>query len=233
MQFLPVNTFRVNIFTFVSNDFGIMKIIDTGKSRIIIAPVSPADHIGDLTPADRDYLAGVGSQRRREEGATWRSLVRGESGDVDISYDDTGAPVVCGGKWPYVGISHAGGYVAVIFSFERCAIDMENTERDFSRASSRYISRAEMNIPGSDDPLFPAAVWCAKETLYKYSGLKGLDLAGDLRISGVDFDEGEIGGAVLLPDGRWENHNMGMFFYEGLLIVFLEGSHNLGLAIKE
>ena len=212
---------RLPIFAFIR--IHTMKTIDTRKSRIIIVPAPWAVQESYLTHVDGEYLENMRSPQRRAEGAAWRAAVRMEAGeDVTISYNDAGAPVVSGGKWTHIGVSHTGGFAAVIFSNSRCAIDMESSGRDFSRASARFISPAEQVIPGSDDPLFNAALWCAKETLYKYSGRRELDLLEDLAVSGVDFSEGEIGGAIRRPDGQWENHTLGLFFHESLLVVFLE-----------
>ena len=198
-----------------------MKTLDTGKSRIIIVPVPWQKQDDYLVPEDREYLATLRFPRRREEGEAWRAAVRMEAGkDVTISYNQVGAPVISDGRWTHIGVSHAGGFAAIIFSNSRCAIDMESPARDFSRASTRFISPAEREIPGSDDPLFSAALWCAKETLYKFSGREELDLLEDITVSGVDFAEGEVGGAIRLPHGQWENHSMGLFFHESLLVVF-------------
>lgn len=199
-----------------------MKTIDTQNNRIVIVPVPWKGQEERLTQPDRDSLATLGSPRRRAEGAAWRAAVRMEAGEeAAISYNEIGAPVISGGKWAHIGVSHAGGFAAVIFSNSRCAIDIESTERDFSRVSGRFISPAERDIPGSGDPLFSVAVWCAKECLYKFSGRKELDLLEDLAVSGVDFAEGEIGGAIRRPDRQWDNHTLGVFFHEGLLVAFL------------
>ena len=48
----------------------------------------------------------------------------------------------------------------------------------------------------ADDPLLPAAVWCAKETLYKYAGRRELDLLRDLRITEADLAAGCLAGRI-------------------------------------
>ena len=47
-----------------------------------------------------------------------------------------------------------------------------------------------------EDPLLPAAVWCAKEALYKYARRPGLDLLHDLRVEAVDFAAGTVVGRI-------------------------------------
>ena len=53
---------------------------------------------------------------------------------------------------------------------------------------------AELALSG--DPLLPAAVWCAKEALYKYARCPGLDLLHDLRVEAVDFAAGIVVGRI-------------------------------------
>lgn len=108
---------------------------------------------------------------RRREYLTWRAVVRRELGaDVRIAYDAAGAPVV-DRDGVYVGVSHCRGRVAVCLSDVPCAVDIEPETRDFSRAALRYMSPSEQALSG--DPLLPAAVWCAKEALYKYARRPG------------------------------------------------------------
>ena len=138
-----------------------------------------------------DELAEAGRfvrEGRRREYLTWRAVVRRELGaDVRIAYDAAGDGV-------YVGVSHCRGRVAVCLSDVPCAVDIEPEARDFSRAAPRYMSPSELALSG--DPLLPAAVWCAKETLYKYARRPGLDLLHDLRVEAVDFAAGTVVGRI-------------------------------------
>ena len=94
----------------------------------------------------------------------------------------------------YVGFSHCRERVSVCLSDVPCAVDIEPEARDFSRAAPRYMSPSELALSG--DPLLPAAVWCAKETLYKYARRPGLDLLHDLRVEAVDFAAGTVVGRI-------------------------------------
>ena len=156
-----------------------------GKALFIEPPMDEAGVAGWVTS---DELAEAGRfvrEGRRREYLTWRAVVRRELGaDVRIAYDAAGAPVV-DRDGVYVGVSHCRGRVAVCLSDVPCAVDIEPETRDFSRAAPRYMSPSELALSG--DPLLPAAVWCAKEALYKYARRPGLDLLHDLRVEAVDF----------------------------------------------
>ena len=158
-----------------------------GKALFIEPPMDEAGVAGWVTS---DELAEAGRfvrEGRRREYLTWRAVVRRELGaDVRIAYDAAGAPVV-DRDGVYVGVSHCRSDVP-------CAVDIEPEARDFSRAAPRYMSPSELALSG--DPLLPAAVWCAKETLYKYARRPGLDLLHDLRVEAVDFAAGTVVGRI-------------------------------------
>uniref|UniRef100_UPI003FD71AAF 4'-phosphopantetheinyl transferase family protein n=1 Tax=Alistipes putredinis TaxID=28117 RepID=UPI003FD71AAF len=62
------------------------------------------------------------------------------------------------------------------------------------RAAAHFLTPAEAAL--GDDPHVAGVVWCAKETLYKYSGRRNLDLLRDLRIERFDPDEGRMTGRI-------------------------------------
>ena len=127
---------------------------------------------------DLRLAAALKPASRREEFLMWRSIVYRRLPDAEIAYNAVGAPVVC--NYPlHIGVSHCPGYVAV---------------RDFGRAAARCASAEERQL--SDSPLLLPALWCAKETLYKYSGRRNLDLLRDLRIERFDPDEGRMTGRI-------------------------------------
>lgn len=146
------------------------------------------------TPEELASAASFGSERRRCEYLAWRAVVRRELGsDARIAYDDCGAPRIVDHPL-HIGVAHCSGYVAVCISEARCAVDIELLSRDFSRAMGRYITAEEQAL--SSDSRWPGVVWCAKETLYKYSGRRGLDFLCDLQICSADLAKGELTGRI-------------------------------------
>ena len=128
-------------------------------------PLTAEESARWTTSEERAAAAGFVSERRRAEFLTWRAVVRRELGDdVGIAYDALGAPVLTN-RAVHISVAHCAGRIAVCASPERCAVDIEPATRDFRRAASRYLTPEDEAL--SDDPLLPAIVWCAKETLYK------------------------------------------------------------------
>lgn len=186
------------------------------KGLFIEPPMTEAEAAARVTPGELAAAQEFLRERRRREFLTWRAVVRRELGDdVRIAYDEeTGAPVVRG-REVHIGVSHCPGRVAVCISDAPCAVDIELESRDFSRAAPRYMSPAEQTL--CDDPLLPAAVWCAKETLYKYAGRPGLDMLCDLHVEAVDFEAGVVVGRI----GDEEPVRLSLKRIDGFVVVYI------------
>jgi len=96
-----------------------------------------------------------------------------------------------------------------------CGVDIERADRNFDRATPRYLSPAERAL--SSDPRLPAAVWCAKECLLKMQGREGLDLLRDIVVTGIDFTAGTVAGHIV---GHREVAMRMLFPDEDHLIIF-------------
>ncbi len=165
--------------------------------------------------ADRRVVADYTSSRRRRESLMWRYIVRRELGaDVEILYDENGAPKLAN-REVCVGVSHSDDFVAVLLSATRCAVDIERLDRDFERVAERYVSAEERAL--SQDERLLATVWSAKETLYKYAGERGLNLLEDLHIDSVDFENGHILGRIRNSDPV----KMYLTFHLGNVVVYI------------
>ncbi len=80
--------------------------------------------------------------------------------DVKIEYRKTGVPTL-GGAPGFISASHTRGWVAVIWSPEPCAIDIEPKTRAISfNVTARY-------------GFTTIEEWCAYEAGYKYESLTG------------------------------------------------------------
>lgn len=164
------------------------------RRLIVEQPLEGEALAGLVTAEELSAAASFGASRRREYLA-WRALVRRELGeDAVIDYNRVGAPVVTN-REVFLSVAHCKGRIAVCLSDAPCAVDIESADRDFSRVVPRYLSSEERAL--SADLLFPAVAWCAKETLYKYSGRQELDLLCDLRIERVDLVAGRIVGRIV------------------------------------
>ena len=85
--------------------------------------------------------------------------------------------------------------VAVAIADERVGIDIERIDRDFGRAAERFASSSEISL-GEGDGAWLAKLWTAKEAMYKYYGVRGVDLRDELRITAIDAARGELRGEL-------------------------------------
>ena len=154
--------------------------------RLIVEPPLPMEEASAWATAEERAAAARFAPARAAEYLGWRAIVRRELGSgTAIAYDAVGAPVLP--DLPYfLSVSHCRTHLAVTLSERRCAVDIERFDRNFGRIAHRYLTPAEVQL-GAGDPRFGAVAWCAKEALYKYAGVRGCDLARDLRIDTIDF----------------------------------------------
>lgn len=157
-----------------------------------------------VTDEEWEKALQFGSDSRRREWLAWRALIRERVGrQTAIFYNGKGAPVLDPGLG-WIGVSHCRGYVAVVWSESPCAIDIEPLSRNFAAVLSRCCSDAERSLADAHHPLFPAALWCAKEALYKYGSQQGiesaLDFCHDLQITRCDLGNETMEGTIAGSD---------------------------------
>jgi phosphopantetheinyl transferase len=108
---------------------------------------------------------------------------------VAISYNEVGAPQVDRPD-THISVAHGAGCVAVAISNKRVGVDIESTERNFGKVSSRYMSDIEQQL--CSDSNWEAAVWAAKEALYKLYGKEGVELRDELQIEAYDAQNRQL-----------------------------------------
>lgn len=171
-------------------------VIREGGGILAVDAIPPAaDLLAAATDGDLRAVAGFVSAGRRAERLAWRALLREAAGiEPDVDYTAAGAPVLTSLPDFNISVSHCRDMVAVAVARGRCGVDIERLDRNFARVAPRYLSAAERAL--SDDARLPAAVWCAKESLFKMQGREGVDLLRDVTVTSVDFACGTVCGRV-------------------------------------
>lgn len=166
------------------------------SSHLVIADIGSLEELREgATSEDMSLVEQFGSEKRQCEVLAWRKIVRSELGEgCKISYDEYGAPAL---DIPnrYISISHSKCKVAVLFSDAPCAVDIEQTDRDFRKVASRYLSEGEQAL--AEEYNLYGEMWCAKEALYKYHKRGNLDFAEDIRIVDYKADTRHFVGQIL------------------------------------
>lgn len=163
-------------------------------SRLIVGELLTEREAAALVAEVDRMRAAAFPEARRRAYLSWRALLTRELGYVpEIVYEPSGAPRLAGFAG-YISVSHSRTHAAVCISEAQCGVDIEFVGRDFACVQARYMTSGERAL--SPDPLLPAAVWCAKECMYKYARRSGTDRLRDLRVDAVDFAAGRIAGRV-------------------------------------
>lgn len=148
-----------------------------------------------VTEGDRASADRFTSPSRRLEHLAWRAALRCVIPDAEVSYGETGAPSL-GGSPLHLGVAHTRGCAAVMLSAALCAVDIERSDRNFANTLTRFVSPAESSLQDAARPDFPAAVWCAKEAMYKFAGRRELDFLRDLALTSSDLAHGTMRGTI-------------------------------------
>ena len=164
---------------------GLAMEILSDEAMLVVKPIAQLDVL-ESSADERDLrsVEGFTAQSRRAERLAWRGVLREIAPDAEVEYTPSGAPQLKNSHYTYISVSHCRDAVAVALSCEVCGVDIERLDRNFSRIASRYVSDEEQRL--CDEEWWLAAVWCAKETLYKMAGREGIDFLRDTIITGVD-----------------------------------------------
>lgn len=184
---------------------------------LLLGPIGTEEELA-ATARTEDLRAAAAflSPHRRREYLAWRALLYSYlGGSARVAYGDDGAPCLVSHPDLYLSVSHCRDMVAVAVSERRCGVDIERLDRDFSKAAPRFLADGERALSG--DGRLEAAVWCAKECLFKMYGRAGLDLLRDIRIGGIDFAAGTVRGEVA---GRGSAVMDMLFPQSGHIVVF-------------
>ena len=166
-------------------------IISTPQATLVVEPIAPLSELErEADERDLQSIEAFTSPSRRAERLAWRRVLRRLSPDAEVEYEPSGAPRLKNSPYTYISISHCRDVVAVALSNARCGVDVERVDRDFARVAERYMTAAESAL--CSEEWWAAAVWCAKECLYKMAGREGADFKRDIVVESVDASTSQI-----------------------------------------
>lgn len=175
------------------------------------------EELFDILPASWRAKLDIDSMSRHNVAA--RVLAFKVCPDFDsIEKDEYGKPYFVSKDYP-ISITHAGDYAGFMYTQDReCGIDIEQITHRIKRIQHKFIredekSFAESGLKGM------YMVWCAKEAMYKYYGLKALDFKANLQLQFEPFDqEGTLQGIISKNEYKKAMNLHYQFFDEYLLI---------------
>ena len=166
-------------------------VISTPQATLVVEPILPLSELErEADERDLQSIEAFTSPSRRAERLAWRRVLRRLSPDAEVEYEPSGAPRLKNSPYTYISVSHCRDVVAVVLSCNVCGVDVERVDRDFARVAERYMTAKERAL--CSEEWWAAAVWCAKECLYKMAGREGADFKRDIVVESVDTSTSQI-----------------------------------------
>ena len=132
-------------------------------------------------------LDQIKSQKRKLEILAVRALLKEMCGNVKLSYNKFGAPVLDNNN--KISISHSKQLVAIILSELKSSIDTEMISKRILKIKDKFISKND-NINESQEDLTIA--WSTKECIFKWHQKGNLNFKDDISIKSIDHSTKKI-----------------------------------------
>ena len=136
--------------------------------------------------ADPAFQKFTYEKRKCEWLATRALLKQMISSPFQISYTESGKPLLNDPVYAHISISHSRDFVAVLIHKQLdIGIDIESMDRNYAPIRKRYLSEIELEHV-NESPLLQCIYWCAKEAVFKLVKEEGVDFRKQIEI--VAFD---------------------------------------------
>jgi hypothetical protein len=149
-------------------------------------------------------LNSFSHENRKKEYIVARILVSQLTGksNVRIVYDKHNKPFLENLK-QHISISHSHNLLAIILDGHKTGIDIEMIREKIIRIRDKFMSDAELKSLQKENIAEQITVyWCAKESLYKLYGKKGLAFKKDIFIEPFEYlEKGIIKGWITQSSG--------------------------------
>lgn len=150
---------------------------------------TPQELLCFFTPQEleREEFKRFTFEKRKTEWLATRVLLKQLIGNsFNISYTDSGKPVLDHPEYHHISITHSREFVAVFIHQNReIGIDIESQNRNYAPILKKYLSDGELGHI-KDDNSIPCLYWCAKEALFKMVEEQGIDFKIQFEIISCD-----------------------------------------------
>lgn len=148
-----------------------------------------------------------------------RVLARTVCPDFDILEKDEYGKPYFESEDHKISITHAGDYAGFMLTEKRdCGIDMEKLTDRVRRIVSKFVRPDEEEYL-EQDLRGMYAIWCAKEAMYKYYGLKALDFREHMKLNTALLDtQGTLLGSIHKGE-YWQHLELEYEFFDDYLLI--------------
>ncbi|MCF0056971.1 4'-phosphopantetheinyl transferase superfamily protein [Dyadobacter sp. CY356] len=137
-----------------------------------------------LSSGDEAKLAKKVNNKRKRESLAVRLLLNDMLGRThEIRYDENGKPFLTTADYT-ISISHSEKYAVVYLVREKSAgVDIQKIKPDIAKGIDFFLNDDEQLWVNKADFILINILWSAKESVYKYAGIKDLDPRNNMTIN--------------------------------------------------
>lgn len=142
----------------------------------------------DLNENSLNRLFTMSSELHRRGFLSIRHLLR-QAGltDQDLYYSDEGKPFLKDGR--NISITHSFEFTGIVISDNEVGIDIEKQREKIMRIAPKFIGYEQDFIDSFKAPVKELSViWCAKESMYKLYGTRGLGFKAHCYVEPFDME---------------------------------------------
>jgi phosphopantetheinyl transferase (holo-ACP synthase) len=132
----------------------------------------------------------------------------------EVLKDEHGKPLLPNHPFD-ISISHTEGFAAILLGTGKLGVDVQHYKPNVLKVRDRFLDENEQLL--AQDIETTTLFWAAKEAIYKYNALPGLDFRAPITIHSI---EPEILPCNFVYDGAQTNLNLGWKKLDGAMLVW-------------
>lgn len=165
---------------------------------------------------DPVFLQLKNKKRQREWLVVKMMLKHIRCDNLQVIYNELGQPKISHSLYNFISISHSNELAGIFLHInKKTGLDIESQKRNFETVASKYLAANEIKLAQVNKKLY-SLFWCAKEAIYKVSGISGIHFANQIRLT---FQNNQLTGELITTHKQYFQINY--FDYEEHDVVFL------------
>ncbi|MBT8326707.1 MAG: 4'-phosphopantetheinyl transferase superfamily protein [Bacteroidia bacterium] len=175
------------------------------------------DELLEMVPSN--WLRNLAINKLSRHNLAARVLANTVCPDFDILEKDKYGKPYFESSEHKISITHAGNFAAFQFKEkEDCGIDMEQITNRIERIVPKFMREDEKEyLKHNYNGMY--AVWCAKEALYKYYGLKSLDFRDHLKLEYKPLKDSGILKGYIKKEEYYKELELSYEFFDEYLLI--------------
>lgn len=193
----------------------LIKDIPVGKNRLGLWKIDGSEMSLEHDFPDVAQQLSVKHPRTQLQRYASRLLLAQMLGEMpQVVKDEHGKPVLPNHPFE-LSISHTDGYAAILLGTDKLGVDVQHYKPNVMKVRDRFLDENELEM--AQDIETTTLFWAAKEAIYKYNALPGLDFRDPITIHSI---EQEILPSSFVYKGQETKLNLGWERLENAMLVW-------------